>query len=107
MSIGNVVLVESEEGVRVAINDVRTQVFHPDAFADLGIDLTDCPVIVVKSTQHFHAGFAPLAGEILYVRTASAVSFEGPVSPYRHRDGDYWPAVEWPTAIKLRRDAMT
>lgn len=107
MSIGNVVLVESEEGVRVAINDVRTQVFHPDAFADLGIDLTACPVIVVKSTQHFHAGFAPLAGEILYVRTASAVSFEGPVSPYRHRDGDYWPAVEWPTAIKHRRDAMT
>ncbi len=97
MGIGNVVLLETEEGIRIALNDVRTQLFHPDAFAGAGIDLTVCPIIVVKSTQHFHAGFAPLAGEILYVRTSGAVRFEGPASPYRERDGDYWPCVEWPT----------
>ncbi len=107
MSIGNVVLLETDDGVRVAINDVRTQLFHPDAFDGLGLELGACPIIVVKSTQHFHAGFAPLAGEILYVRTASAVPFEGPVSPYLHRNGDYWPVVEWPTAMEARRDAIT
>jgi len=97
MSIGNMVLIETEEGIRIALNDVRTQLFHPDAFAGIGIDPAGCPVVVVKSTQHFHAGFAPLAGAVLYVRTAGAVQFEGPVPPYRERDGDYWPCVEWPT----------
>jgi microcystin degradation protein MlrC len=103
MPVGNVVLLETDEGVLVALNDVRTQVFHPDAFEDLGVDLARCPVIVVKSTQHFHAGFAPLASEILYVRNTSAVSFEGPRSPYRHRDGDYWPVAPWPSAIRKRQ----
>jgi microcystin degradation protein MlrC len=97
MPVGNLVLLETEEGVRIVLNDVRTQTFHPDAFTGVGIHCADCPLIVLKSTQHFHAGFAPLAGEILYVRSSGAVPFEGPVSPYRQRNGDYWPCVEWPT----------
>ena len=108
MPIGNVVLLQTQEGVLIAINDLRTQVFHPDAFDSLGLDVAACPVIVVKSTQHFHAGFAPLAARVLYVRNSHAVSFEGPESPYRHRNGDYWPCNETPLGVlapNLARDA--
>ncbi|RYF52248.1 MAG: M81 family peptidase, partial [Comamonadaceae bacterium] len=104
MPIGNVVLLQTQEGVLIAINDLRTQVFHPDAFEGVGVDVAACPVIVVKSTQHFHAGFAPLAAQVLYVRNSHAVSFEGPVPPYRHRDGDYWPCTERPSATLARSE---
>ena len=33
----------------------------------LGIDPVARRVVVVKSMQHFHAAFAPLAAEVLYV----------------------------------------
>lgn len=91
MRCGRAVLVETTHGIRIALNDLRTQTFHPDAFAALGVDLAGTPVVVVKSTQHFHAGFAPVAADILYARTPTAVQFEGPENPYRMRGGDYWP----------------
>ncbi|WP_273282221.1 M81 family metallopeptidase [Pseudooceanicola atlanticus] len=96
MSCGQVVLVETTGGIRIALADRRVQTFHPDAFTGLGVDLDEAPVIVVKSTQHFHAGFAPVAAEILYARSPTAVQFEGPENPYKHRDGNYWPLTETP-----------
>lgn len=87
------------EGIHIVLCERRTQTLHPDAFTGLGLTLADKPVICVKSIQHFHAGFAPLAAEIIYARTAAAVRFEGPVSPYRRRSGDYWPLVERPRGL--------
>ncbi|MEC7259766.1 MAG: MlrC C-terminal domain-containing protein, partial [Pseudomonadota bacterium] len=96
MSCGRAVLVETTGGIRIALIDTRVQTFHPDAFARLGLDLSTAPIVVVKSTQHFHAGFAPVAADILYARSATAVRFEGPDNPYRHRDGSYWPLSDHP-----------
>ncbi|MGH6962370.1 MAG: MlrC C-terminal domain-containing protein [Dongiaceae bacterium] len=36
-------------------------------FTNVGIDPRSCRIVVVKSTQHFHAGFGPLAAEVLYI----------------------------------------
>ncbi|GGE12808.1 Microcystin degradation protein MlrC, contains DUF1485 domain [Gemmobacter megaterium] len=96
MSCGRAALVETGGGIRIAMTDKRVQTFHPDAFAGLGVELTTAPVVVVKSTQHFHAGFAPVASGIFYARSPTAVRFEGPESPYRHRDGNYWPISDGP-----------
>ena len=83
----------SEVGPKFArIQDDLSQLMD-DAW---GVDLGKAPVVVVKSTQHFHAGFAPVAAEILYARSPTAVQFEGPENPYRHRDGNYWPLTETP-----------
>ncbi|TMV08320.1 M81 family metallopeptidase [Arenibacterium halophilum] len=96
MSCGRAAVVETDGGIRIVLIERRVQTFHPDAFTQLGVDLKDVPIVVVKSTQHFHAGFAPVAGEILYARSPTAVQFEGPENPYRHRDGNYWPLTENP-----------
>ncbi|MEG1054889.1 MAG: MlrC C-terminal domain-containing protein, partial [Janthinobacterium sp.] len=48
-------------GVDVVVNSIRTQVFSPDAFTGLGIDLDGKRLVAVKSSNHFRAGFAPLA----------------------------------------------
>lgn len=93
---GRAVLVETAGGIRIAMTDRRVQIFNPDAFTGLGLDLAEAPVVVVKSTQHFHAGFAPVAARILYARSATAVQYEGPENPYKHRDGNYWPLSDQP-----------
>ena len=63
----------SGAGIDLILNEARTQVFHPDGFTQFGIDLAAARLIVVKSTQHFYAGFAPLAREIIYVSAPGAI----------------------------------
>lgn len=45
----------------------RAQTFSPAAFTKLGIDLAAKKIVVVKSSNHFHAAFAPVAAKIEYL----------------------------------------
>jgi microcystin degradation protein MlrC len=60
-------------GIDIVVNTHRTQVFNPDAFTNVGIDPTQKRILVVKSMQHFYAGFAPIAAQILYVAAPGAL----------------------------------
>ena len=60
--------------VDVILNTNRTQTFEPDIFSNLGIDPLAKDLLLVKSTNHFHAGFAPIAAEIVYVDRAELLS---------------------------------
>jgi microcystin degradation protein MlrC len=75
---------------------VRSQTYHPDAFTQLGIDLANKALIVVKSTQHFYAGFAPLAKEVRYVTTQGAIPPDYANIPFTKLTRPYWPRVEDP-----------
>ena len=55
-------------------------------------------IVVVKSTQHFHAGFAPIAKEILYVAAPGAIAPDFAAIPYTKLAKPYWPRVEDPWA---------
>ena len=66
MGMGNGVWLEAD-GVHLILSDKRTQTFHPVAFTDLGLDLSRMRAVVVKSSQHFYAGFAPIASEVIYM----------------------------------------
>ena len=48
-------------GIDLVLNTIRSQTLHPDAFTGLGLDPTARKIVVIKSTQHFYAGFAPIA----------------------------------------------
>ena len=86
------------KGVDIVLTGLRSQVFAPDAFTGLGIDLGAAHIVVVKSTQHFHAAFAPLASDILYAETPGALSMDFANIPYRKRSPDFWPNVAEPPA---------
>ncbi|HEY2892359.1 MAG TPA: M81 family metallopeptidase [Dongiaceae bacterium] len=86
------------EGVDLVVNSLRTQVFHPEGFTKLGIDLSQRKIVVVKSTQHFHAGFAPIAKKILYAATADSWHRSFGSIPYTKLKRPYWPKVEDPFA---------
>lgn len=83
-------------GVDIVINDARTQTFHPEAFTGLGIDLSTKKAICVKSSQHFYAGFAPIASEVIHVATPGAITPDYANIPYTKRSPTYWPKVENP-----------
>jgi microcystin degradation protein MlrC len=97
MPMGNAVWLETK-GLHLVVCDIRTQCFHPDAFTDLGVPLDKMKAIVVKSSQHFQAGFAPIATQIVQIATPGAIPPDFTIIPYTKRDDNFWPKTENPFA---------
>lgn len=97
MNMGDCVWLESD-GLHIIINTKRTQTFHPEAFENTGMDLARMKYIVVKSSQHFYDGFAPIAAEVIHLGTPGAITPDFTIVPYTKRDGNYWPKIENPFA---------
>ncbi|MFN5156062.1 MAG: M81 family metallopeptidase [Betaproteobacteria bacterium] len=88
--------VQTAEGIDQVLISIRHQGYGTDLFTGLGIDLAAKRAIVVKSTQHFHAAFAPLAQEVLYVDTPGLLRSDFEHMDYRRRSLNYWPRVNDP-----------
>lgn len=63
---GTLAWVESPD-LSVVVGDVRRSLNHPAVLAPLGIDLRNHRIVVVKSANHFEAGFAGVSGTLLRV----------------------------------------
>ena len=83
-------------GIDVILNTVRSQVFNPDIFFNLGIDPADRSILVVKSTNHFHDAFAPIAVEILYASVDGPYPNDPVTNSYRNLRRPIWPITETP-----------
>jgi microcystin degradation protein MlrC len=92
---GNLAWLQAD-GIDIVVNTHRTQLFHPDAFEPLGLDPTRYRLIVVKSTQHFYAGFAPLASKVLYVTSRGGIEPDFANIRHSKRTVPYWPRVADP-----------
>jgi microcystin degradation protein MlrC len=86
------------DGIQVALISKRTQALGTDLFTGLGIDLQAKRVIVVKSTNHFHAAFGPLAREVLYVDGAGPIPRDPKRVPYTRVKRPIWPLDDDPFA---------
>ena len=78
-------------GVEVLLNATRTQAFDPALFTDHGIRLDDKKLLVVKSAQHFHAGFAPIAKDVLWLDGPGALTQDFARLPYTRVRRPIWP----------------
>jgi len=96
MSMGTAIWLKAANNLDLVINSVRTQTFNPDAFTSLGIDPGKKDLVIVKSTQHFYAGFEPLASEVIYVATPGAINPDFANIPFEKFAAPYWPRVENP-----------
>lgn len=90
--LGDVALVRAG-GVRLVLNTHRTQAFGTDLFTQFGVDLAATKLVVVKSSQHFHAQFGPVAAKVIYVETPGTVTQRFTDLPYRKARRDIWPFV--------------
>ena len=95
MEMGTGVWLE-HHGVHMIVSDKRTQVFHPVAFTELGLDLNAMRAIIVKSSQHFYAGFEPIATEIIHLFGPGAITPDYANIPFTKRSEKYWPKFDDP-----------
>lgn len=95
MPMGDAVLLDAG-GVHIVINTIRTQTFNPDAFTQFGIELRDYRTVVLKSAQHFHAGFAPVADRIIYAVAEGTSSPDFRALALPHAGRPLWPQVANP-----------
>jgi microcystin degradation protein MlrC len=94
--IGDAVWLRAEGNVNVVLNSIRGQTFNPDAYTQFGIDLSTMKFIIAKSSQHFHAGFAPIASEVIYATSPGTLNVEFGSIPFNNIPTPFWPNVEDP-----------
>ncbi len=75
----------------VVLASGRAQTFSPPVFTGLGIDLARKKVVVVKSSNHFHAAFAPIAAEVLYLDTGGPYPADPTKVTYTKARRPLWP----------------
>jgi microcystin degradation protein MlrC len=103
--LGRAALVRIEgTEVDVILNTNRTQAFEPDVFSNLGIDPKGKDLLLVKSTNHFYAGFAPIAAGVIYVDAPTSYPSDPRVTAYRKLTRPIWPRVEDPFSLEERAD---
>ncbi|HET9015587.1 MAG TPA: M81 family metallopeptidase [Thermomicrobiaceae bacterium] len=77
--------------VDVLVSSVRTQTLDPEVFLLHGIDVTRYRLVALKSTQHFRAGFEPVAAEIIQADTPGLTSGDVSTFAYHRLRRPIWP----------------
>ena len=80
--------------IDIVLNTNRTQTFEPDIFSNLGVDPLEKQLLLIKSTNHFHAGFAPIAEEIIYAVVEGCYPNNPKTAGYKKLGRSIWPIDE-------------
>src|SRR5690606_28376843 len=88
--MGNCALVRAK-GIDILLVKLRNQAVGTDLFTQVGCDLGAKKIIVVKSSQHFHASYSKIAREVIYVQSPGSVTFDLSTLPYRRIRRPKWP----------------
>lgn len=100
MALGDAALVElggdaagpgDAPPIQVVLISLRNQAMGTDVFTGAGCDLGAQRLVVVKSAQHFHAAFAPIARAIVYVGAPGAASPDLDTLGFRRLQRPKWP----------------
>jgi microcystin degradation protein MlrC len=83
-------------GVDVTLISHRIQALGTEIFTAVGIDLAAKRYIGVKSTNHFHAAYAPIAAKVLYCDGEGPSPLDVRKYPYRKVSRTIWPHAELP-----------
>lgn len=86
--------------IDIILNTNRTQTFEPDIFSNLGIDPLQKAILLVKSTNHFYAGFEPIASRIIYVSAPTSYPADPAKTNYTKLKRSIWPRISDPFAVE-------
>ncbi len=99
VSLGRSALIEAE-GIEILLMSRRTQIFSPDAFTGMGVDLSKKKVVALKSSWHFQAAFSRISNNLIAVATPGAIQMNFADIDYRKkRDLEYFPRVADPLRL--------
>lgn len=79
------------EGIDIIVASNRSQTFDTEPFLAVGIDATRMDYVALKSSNHFRAGFEPIAGTIVTADPPGLTTHHIEVFPRRHRNTPLWP----------------
>jgi len=78
---------------------VRTQTLDAEVFLLHGIDVMRYKIVAIKSSNHFRAGFEPIAHQIIRADTPGLVSVDLTTFPFQRIARPVWPLdddASWP-----------
>lgn len=88
--MGDCALVEAR-GIDILLCTLRNQAIGTDLFTGAGCELANQKIIVVKSSQHFHASFSKIARHVIYADAPGSVARDINTLPYRKAKRSRWP----------------
>lgn len=78
-------------GIDVIVTSFRTQTIDQEIFLLHGIDVRRAKIVALKSSDHFRAGFRPLAAQIIGCHTRGLVSADLTTFDYQRLQRPMWP----------------
>lgn len=88
-------------GIDVVLITNRTQALGLKLFRNVGVEPTQRKLLVVKSTNHFHAAFGPIAAQVLYVDSDGPLPRDYARIPYTRVQRPLWPLDAEATATLI------
>jgi microcystin degradation protein MlrC len=83
-NLGPSALIEVAPGVRVVVVSQKMQAYDQALFRHVGVEPSDCRVLVLKSSVHFRADFQPIAETVIVATAPGPVVADPAVLPFRH-----------------------
>ena len=78
-------------GIDIVASSFRTQTLDPEVFLLHGIDVTRYKIVVVKSSNHFRAGFEPVAKAIITADSPGLTTLNVAYFPRERSPRPIWP----------------
>jgi microcystin degradation protein MlrC len=78
-------------GVEVVLITKRTQALGLELFQNVGVEPAEKKMLVVKSTNHFHAAFGAIAEKVLYVDSDGPLPRDYAQIPFTRVNRPIWP----------------
>jgi microcystin degradation protein MlrC len=79
------------DGIDIIVGSQRSQTFTPDLFLLNGIDPRRYKIVALKSSQHFRAGFEPIAAGIVTADGGGLTTLRPQVFPRARTPRPIWP----------------
>lgn len=85
--------------IDIILITARSQTYEPDIFSNLDIDFASKDYLLVKSTNHFQAGFQPITSEIVYIAAPTSYPTNAAVTDYKKASMELWPRIADPLML--------
>lgn len=89
------------DGIAVVLISKRTQALGSDLLTGMGVAIAGKKMVVVKSTNHFHAAFSPFASQVLYCDAGGPIPRDHRSVPYTRVQRPIWPLDEQVAPVLL------
>ena len=82
------------DGIDIVVASRRSQTFDPGPFEAVGINVLEYPIVALKSSNHFRAGFGDIATEIITADPPGLTTHHIEIFPRDNKPGAMWPLDE-------------